>query len=78
MPNMNGWELLDELNTLENVSEFNFVIMCNQDLLPEEKIKLNQYSFVKAITDKNLTNNLVTKIAQGLFFGDKKQVLKYS
>jgi len=80
MPDMNGWEFLDKFSEHEDANKSIFIIMCNQDLLPEERMKLNQYSFVKAFTDKNLTldfiNNLVEESSFSLTMDN--MALKYS
>jgi len=78
MPNMNGWEVLDKFSTYEKAHESIFIVMCNNDLLPEEQMKLNQYSFIKSVTDKNITVDFVDDLVNELLVEKNRSALKYS
>jgi len=78
MPNMNGWEFLDKFSAYEKANESVFVVMCSHDLLPEEQMALNQYSFIKSVTDKNITADFVDGLVNQLLVEQNRRALKYS
>ena len=53
-PLMNGWEFLEKYEKLGKDLWGSVVILHNEELLAEEKKKLDQYPFVKAKSSKNL------------------------
>lgn len=62
MLDMNGWEFLEKFNSLKKSNNCKFIIMSNDDLLPEEQMKLNQYSFVISVSTKNITSEFIENV----------------
>ncbi len=74
-PLMNGWEFLEKYRKLNSSQWGSVVILHNEELLPEEEIKLNQYSFVKAKYSKSLDKEFLYKLTQKLGTKEKLQLV---
>ena len=61
-PVMSGWEFLEKYDKLDKTLKQSSIIVFAEDLLQEEEAKLNQYFFVKLITEKNLDYKAVKNI----------------
>jgi len=64
MPTMNGWEFLEKYKTFNPAPYSSIIILHDSSLLPEEQEKLNDYSFVKSLHKKALTQELLFEICQ--------------
>ena len=61
-PLLNGWEFLAKYDELGENLKQNIVITSSSELLKEEKVKLQQYTFVKSFANKNLDQAIVNDI----------------
>lgn len=71
-PLMTGWEFLEKYQKLDSSQWGSVVILHNEELLPEEQIKLNQYSFVKAKYNKSLNKEFLYELTKKLETKEEK------
>ena len=62
MPEMNGWEFLDEYNQLDRIKSDVYILTSSLDT--RDKLKSREYDVVKGYFDKPLKHHYITEIIE--------------